>query len=357
MNYKCIQVITTKQKKEFINLPKKIYKDDNPQNKKTEWTLLTGSHSLSGCFELLPFLVVDKNENSICRCALTIYHDDKETAFVGFFESIDDSEAVKVLFASVKETAKKRNIKKLTGPVDASIYIRYRFKTNLFKKTYTGEPYNKDYYERLWIENGFKISLHYFSNVMKEAKPELSDRRMERVLRRIKNKGYSILSPNKKTFDFHLKQVYRLMKDTYTDFPCYKPISDEDFISLFKYLKHILNFNMVKLAYKDGRLAGFCIAVPDYDKNTLGKITIKKLLNIRRIKRNPERYIVLYAGARPDCVGVGTALIQDIFNCLAEKKLKSVSALIRDENMTGKLYENLCEEKYEYSLLSCEIYS
>ena len=52
---------------------------------------------------------------------------------------------------TIEKFAKENKYKRIVGPVDASFWLKYRMKINMFyKPPYTGEPYNKDYYYKLY---------------------------------------------------------------------------------------------------------------------------------------------------------------------------------------------------------------
>ena len=63
-------------------------------------------------------------------------------------------------------------------------------------------------------------------------------------------------------FEKCLKEIYSLVSILYSDFPIYKNISYDDFYILFKDMKKILDFNMVKMAYFNEKAVGFFISIP-----------------------------------------------------------------------------------------------
>ena len=127
--------------KDFISLPKKLYKKDNTENSKEIKQILEESHPLNKYFKLYKFLIYQDRE-VVGRFAFTVYPNDT-TAYIGFFECINDDEVARYLFDIAQKFAKENKYEKIVGPVDASFWLKYRLKINMFdKKTYTGEPYN-----------------------------------------------------------------------------------------------------------------------------------------------------------------------------------------------------------------------
>jgi hypothetical protein len=281
------------------------------------------------------------------------YYDNDATGYVGFFEAKNNIHAVKKMFAAVEKKAVRDGKTRLLGPVDASIYINYRFKVDRFDKVYTGEPYNKSYYPELWERCGFVVSDRYISNQLRKVEEADIDTRLQRVYDRYVQKGYQFVQPkSKRDFQRHLVDVYHLMMETYSDFSGYKMLSEQQFVAMFSPIRKVLNYEMVKLAYKDDKLCAFCISLPNYGGLTRGELTVEKLIKISKIKKKPSEYIVLYVGADKKSAGVGSALIHDVRGVLYRNQCTSIGALIKEGNLTGELYKDLYTDVFHYSLYS-----
>ena len=336
---------------EFFALPKRLYsKRELMQNEKEERSLLGGTHLLSHYFEIYGFVAVDKNGTAVSRCTVTVYPDDS-TAYLGFFESEDNAEAVKLLFAEAERLAAEKGAENIVGPVDASFWIRYRMKTNRFGMPYTGEPYNLPYYPDLWRKCGYEEYERYFSNRYIKVENDVgcekySDRLTEKL-----EAGYLIKSVDPKNFDKALKEVYSLMIELYSGFLTYKRITEEEFKALFGYYKSIMKFNMVKMAYFNGRPVGFYISIPDYGNTVYGRLSALDYAKILLTKRKPKGYVMLYMGVDYSHRGLGKAIAEVIRNELKSEGVPSVGALIRRGNCNKDYFSELIEYEYEYILL------
>lgn len=340
-----------KQKtRDFLALPKRIYSaKERTQNPAEELALLNGTHMLSRYFTVTPVLIYRKNR-VVSRAVVTLYPNDS-TAYIGFFESENDSAAAKLLFITAGEIAVKNGCDKLTGPVDCSFWIKYRMKTDRFGAPYTGEPYNKDYYPALWKENGFEIIKRYTSNHYKVID---SDDGCEKYIARLKEKlseGYTIKSPDDSTFDKTLREVYSLMIELYSRFPIYKRITEEEFCKLCGYLRHILNYRMVKMAYFEEKPVGFFVSVPNFQNRIYGKPSPFKMLRILLEKRKPRSYVILYMGVDEKHRGLGRALCEAVREELKAQQVPSIGALIRDGNCSKVYVDKFIDFEYEYVLL------
>ena len=285
---------------------------------------------------------------------LTYYPDDK-TAYLGFFEAYNDPNAVQTMFRYVEDRATADGKCALLGPVDASIYINYRFKIDRFDKTYTGEPYNKSYYPDLWENYGFSVCTRYSSNQLRRVEAEDIDPRLSRLYDRFIARGYRFVTPQRRDFSHYLTDICDSMMRLYAGFTAYKPLTQAQFVSMFSYLKYVLNFDMVKLVYKEDKLKAFGICLPNYGVLTRGRITPAKLLQILKIRRKPEEYIILYVGAEPGSSGLGGALVHDIRNSLYQNGCTAIGALIKEGNVTGEVYDILYTDQFRYVLLSKEL--
>lgn len=351
--------ITFKEEEEaiqkFTGLPAKLYeKFDLVQNKQEEIALLTGKHVLSHYFETVGILVLNEKEEAVSRALLTFYAGD-ETAYLGFYESEDNEEASKLLFQKAEEAAKEKGYQKVTGPVDASFFIKYRLKTNHFDKYYTGEPYNKEYYLKLWQAAGYEIMENYFSNHYKCVPADIRNEKFAERLKEKEAEGYVIKSPTKEDFDSTFLEVYDLMIELYKSFPVYKHITKEEFAELFGYLKSIIRYNMIKMAYYKGKAVGFFISIPNYKNVVYGKLTFFDIIKILKIKAKPKDYVMLYMGVDFSHKGLGKAMAEAIKEELKASQVPSVGALIRKGNINKDYFEELIDFEYEYVLLKKDL--
>ncbi len=360
MEYKCLTGNNEKIKDLFLKLPEKLYRGEIcPQDFGAEKALLDGTHPLSRDFSVVPIVVVDDKDKAAARGLLTFY-DEEESAYLGFFECIEDIKACRALMEKSEEIVRDKGKNDIIGPVDSSIWIGYRFKIfdyyskNTYidsYKPYTGEPWNKPYYTELWEQCGFSVWKKYYSFRLhkiteKEGKPKY----VERVGQFLK-KGYEFRNLEIRKFDEIIREIYDLLIELYASFPGYKRISYEAFYALFHNLKMILSANDVILIYKDEKLAAFSISVPNFYQNLFGRMTVFKLLKVLLIKRNPKEMVYLYMGVDPAHLGLGSVMAELIRRELYRNGRVPIKALILENKATGAYYNDLLDEKMEYILL------
>lgn len=347
----CFDPRDKKSVRRFLRFPAKLYtKKQLTQDPAAEKAILRGSHTLSHYFSVYPFLVYDEKRSVAARCILTVYPD-SACAYIGFFECIDNSAAARCIFRAAEVKAKKLGCTSLVGPVDASFWIGYRLKTNCFYKLpYTGEPYNLPYYEKFFLENGFGVSGEYVSNRYGKIPQSFLNKRNVRRLQHFTEKGYSICSLDKATFDKSLSEIYRLLISLYSGFQTFSHITEDEFCAMYGSMRFAADLDMVKIAYYNGKAVGFFVTLPNYGNASSGKLTLSKLRHICKVKKAPEDYILLYLGAEPEHLGLGKALSECLLREMCKKQAFSVGALIRKGKVTGSYFSSLIEEQYTYAL-------
>lgn len=353
MEYKAV-MFTPQDKKHvrsFLRFPASLYlKNELMQDAKTEAEILSGQHILSRYFSVYPFLCFDAAQQTAARCILTVYPD-RDCAYIGFFECISDPDAARCIFRAAEEQAQKCGCKSVTGPVDASFWIRYRLKTGGFDQApYTGEPFNLPYYEAFFRENGYGVSGEYLSNRYRTVPQNFLTEKNVRRLQYFKEHGYEIRSLEKDTFDASLHEIYHMIMSLYSDFQTFAPITEAEFRTLYAGMKYAADYDMVKVAYQNGKAVGFFVTLPNYGNAACGRMTPAKLLHFCKTKHHPRDYILLYLGAEPTHLGLGKALSECILRELCDRQAVSVGALIRKGKVTGGYFSQLVQAQYTYAL-------
>ncbi len=340
-----------KYDKLFLDLPKKLYnKKELMQNRAEEEMILNGTHILSKYFDIYKFIVIDEKEKIYARAIVTTYKDDS-SAYVGYFECVENYNISKILLKNIDEFIKKLGYDNIIGPLNCSIWIGYRFKNNYFGNPYSGEPYNKEYYPKMFKDAGYDIYENYFSNGFNRVMDNQENKKFSQRLETMKAKGYVFKEPNDYTFENDLKQIGKLILELYSKFPGYKSITEDEFYMLYKDLKKIIKYKMVKLAYYDDTLVGFFVSIPNYGNAINTRNYLKSIKN----KVFTKEYIMLYLGVTKEHLGLGSALAELMKEELKQNKCTSIGALIKSGNANKAYFKELIEKEYNYVLLSKKI--
>ena len=342
---------------DFLLLPKVLYdKNTLTQNEAEERRIVEETHVLNKYCQQRKILAYDESGDVCGRCVVTLYID-TDTAYIGYFECIENEECAAEIFAKAHACAKETGFAKMVGPVDTSFWIKYRVKADHFeRKPYTAEPYNKLYYKKMFENNGYRVLESWVSNIYR--KTPLFYKRKTVYKERLKNAekaNYRIVSPKPKDFGATLDIIYGLINETFKEFVTFREIAREDFRELFKNYKYILDYRFVKIVYCDSEPVAFSIVLPDYNNLLYGKLTACKKFRIALKKIRSVNYVSLYMGVKKEHRGLGKALAQKIIRNLYVRRAGCIGALITEGKITEKYGEEQICEKVRYLLFEKEL--
>ena len=336
----------------FLDLPSRLYsRQEIMQNRRDEEDLLRGTHFLSRYVTLSKFLVIER-DRALARCVVTEYPGD-QTASFGFFECMEDFAVFQALMQAVERHVTELQYTCLEGPLDVSLWIRYRFKSNCFDRLpYTGEPYNKPYYPGFFTQAGYAVKERYVSNryhalPKKDFELPVYKARWEQFTA----SGYEIRSPKKEEWDKCIREIYDMISVLYRNFLTYHEITKEEFAASYDSYRPVVDYDLIKIAYFKGKAVGFFMGVPNYGNLASLPRTPGNLLRFFKIKLRPKEYVLLYMGVMPEHRGIGKALTHSIMAELAKKGVPSIGALIRQGNPNFDYAKEYMDSRYEYVYL------
>ena len=355
-NKTCVEFdVSEKHLSDFMRMTSYLYsrkKDAFDRGELKE--LLLGTHILSKYFTLRKFCIYC-DEKIVGRFVLTFYSGD-DTAYLGFVEGIEEEEVWNFLFERAEFYAKQSGCQRIIGPVDASFWIRYRLKIDFFEEEpYTGEPYHREYYLNMFLKNGYHIIQKCSSSFYGRVREDYQNVKLKKRYQQFNENGYKIVSPEADDINMILKDIYHAVSRLYRNFPVYKEVSLEDFCEYMKRYFKIINLNMVKIAYHEEKMVGFCIAIPDY---RTAVYHVNKILNLCKVlyyKKFPKKYILLYMGVDKEHKGLGSALSYVIYEELKKIRCESIGALILEGKVTQGYAGDLIKKRYNYVLLGKDL--
>lgn len=323
----------------------------------TEMALLRGQHVLSKTLQIQAYLFLDTEEtndslltqeNCLARIAL-IRTDGQDEMCFGYFAKRDCLLDISPLLEAVERAAKELGATCLIGPVNGSFWLSYRFKIDSFDlKPYFGEPRNPAGYPALFEAACYRQANIYRSNYYPPG--ALVTKRMQDRLGGFQALGYTIRTPRPREQEELITDLHGLISELYLDFPLYHKVDLSSFRTLFGTLPTVADFRLLRIAYKDGQPVGFLIALPDYQDRLDTKQRVwKKLLAILG-KRRIKQTVLLYLGAKPDSLGLGSALVADFARTVRERKLSVIAALIEGDKVTGSYAHDRISQTRRYAL-------
>lgn len=202
--------------------------------------------------------VVDDNHNKFHK---------EQTAFFGFFESIDDQEVASALLDEVARWARERGMQMLRGPMNPST----NHECGLLVEGFNQSPsvmmtYNPPYYAKL-IENwGFKKAKDLFAYDIDGRKVKFSEKLMAQA-EKLRQSGRVTFRPvNMSRFDQEIQTILDIYNDAWESNWGFVPMNDEEFRHMAKDMKLILDPELLLIAEVAGQPAGFALTLPDVNQ-------------------------------------------------------------------------------------------
>jgi hypothetical protein len=337
---------------------KKVFTDANPLFEHAEmqlWVAERGGRDVGRIAGIL-----DRSHNEFHR---------ERTAFFGFFESVDDPEVSRALFAQVAGWAKERGMDRILGPMNPTT----NDECGLLVEGFGSPPvlmmtYNPAYYIGLFEGQGLKKAkdlLAYWFPL--EEKPLA---RLSRVAERYRKRESDVIVRNvsKGGLEKDLLKIREVYNEAWEKNWGFVPMTPEEMDFMAKRMKPLLVEELLWLAElrrPDGTLEpiAFMLMLPDYNvaiAPTKGRLLpfgwLKFLLGTRRIKT--VRVLTLGIKKTHRLSGIQSIMMSDSLRWLLKKGYTGceVSWLLEDNELVigavklwgGRLYKTY--RIYEKSL-------
>lgn len=316
---------------DFIKLPEKIYENDPFYLKKIE----------NIPKDAILFSVLRDREILSRACLIhnpELSYQKKKTAQIGYFESVDDINAVRFLFENIKNYCKEKGFECLIGPINGSTWQKYRVTLPSKNPPFFLDNYNKPYYQKLFVQSGFIPISKYTSTVYRNLNRDFS--RLEKFENIFKKKNITVRHFNVNDFDNEMSKIYEISIKSFKENFLYTPISYEEFISMYSAIKPLINPEWILIAEQDNQPIAFIFCVENiFEKN-------KKSLVFKTLAKIPQANIK----------GLGTYLAEKLHKQARDKGYDEViHALMYEENVSANILGAEAELLHEYVLYGVEL--
>ena len=239
-------------------------------------------------------------------------HDDR-VGFFGFFECLDDQDVADALLNTAADWCRARGHDVMRGPASFSVNDECGLLVDGFETPPTlMMPHNPRYYIRLLEQAGFTKAkdLWVYQGGSMEGYVPVPER-LTRATELIRQRHGITLRPlNMKDFDGEVERIKELYNAAWEKNWGFVPMTDHEIDHLAEQFKPVVIPELVPMAYKDGKLIGFGIALPDlnvvFRNNRSGRLfpVIFRLLWALKMKRI-RRARILLLGVVPAQQGKG----------------------------------------------------
>lgn len=327
-----IEVTGKETAREFLELPRKIYRADPnwicPLEKDIEFIFDPRRNHFFSHGECTRWILKRNGEVS-GRIAAFINHNKAfknpvPTGGAGFFECINDRDAAFKLFDTAKQWLKEKGMKAIEAPVNFGENDKYwGLLVEGFKPPSIGMNYNPPYYIDLFESFGFTKFYDQYTNILNAGAP--MPERFTRIAEWVMQKpGYSFRHFDKKYFNRFAADFMEIYNDAWSDFENFSPINLSTIGDIFSQMKPIIDEKIIWYAYSNDEPAAFILCLPDVNKvlkHLNGKMNLWSKLKFLWYQQTMEvdriRIIVMGCRKKFQNHGLESALIR----CLQKEVL------------------------------------
>ena len=329
---KIITVKNSKQVKDFVMFPFKLYKDCEywvpPIIKEEIEAMDTSKNPVFKNAEAEFYLAYDEDENIVGRIAaivnwVEIKDQKKNKLRFGWYDTIDNIDVSKKLIEKVLEFGKERKLEFIEGPVgfsnmDKAGLLTYGYDELNTMITWYHYPYQKEHLLKLglkqlaeWVEYKIKI----FSE---EEAPEKVKKFAEIIAKRYNLKSINFKST--KEIIPYVDKMFELLNITYSPLQTYVTIKQYQ-IDFYKekFIKYIHPDFIKCVVDSEGNLIAFLITMPSFSralKKMNGKLFPFGFLHIFKAQHFNDRVSLYLIGVDPKYQSKGATAI--LFNDLQQ---------------------------------------
>lgn len=335
------EVNNRKERQEFINFPKRLYKDDPNWvcilDRELEATFDPNKNHLFRQGDARRWLLKDDNGITIGRIAAFFDRvrssaNRQQTGGIGFFEVTENREAAFTLFDTAKEWLKNRGMEAMDGPINfGENDNNWGLLVEGFMQQGFGMPYNKKYYRDFFESYGFRNYYEQYSyhrEVFNEkGEIDFPPRIMKIAEWLTKRPGYSFEHfefVKKDKFINDLVDIYNsawsVFKEDFT------PLDPDLLNATLQKARAFIDEDLIWFAYHNNKPVAFFILFPDLNqiiKPFKGKINLWNMIRFAYAKATHKmtRMRALVGGVHPSYQnkGIESAIFYNVYQICMHK--------------------------------------
>ena len=336
------EVLTRQQLNEFVNFPKKLYKDDPywicPLNSGVEEVFDPGvNHSFSHG-SAIRWLLIDDDNQVIGRVAaftdnIRSSAHSQPTGGIGFFEVVESREAAFMLFDTAIRWLKDKGMEAADAPINFGENDNYwGLLVDGFMQQSFGMPYNKPYYRSYFEAYGFR---KYFEQYSYHRKVREDDNTIVQFPERImkiaewlsKRPGFSFRHFEIKNRAKYINDIVEIYNSTWSVFKeDFTPMEKDILYESFEKARPIIDEELIWFAYHNDMPISFFVLLPDLNqilKHLDGSLSLWNKLKFLyyREKHEMTRMRAVVGGVHPSFQnsGVESAIFYHLYEVFKKK--------------------------------------
>lgn len=310
-NITFVEVINESQKKEFLEFPARLYRDDEnyirPLDKDIEDVFNPQKNKFFKTGECARFLF-KKNGKTVGKVAVFVnkkYKQEQPTGGIGFYDSINDQEVANLIFDHCKDWLQQRGMEAMDGPINFGERDKFwGLLTEGFIEPLYNMNYNFPYYKDLFEDYGFQI---YF-NQLCFSRPVFGE--VSRVFtvfyeKHKRNPAISARPMKKNNLDKFARDFTEVYNKAWASHGGGKQMEEAKARKMFQSMKPIINEHISWFVYENEKPIAMWLNIPDLNqwfKYLDGKFGVwqkLKFLWLKKFQKN-EKMVGLVFGVIPE---------------------------------------------------------
>jgi len=224
-----------------------------------------------------------------------------KTAFFGFFESLDDEDAVRFMFYVVEQYCRTVGAEHIEGPFNPNHYSELGFQSDHFGEAPTFfQTYSPEYYPGLLRGLDFDISKTVHTRKNDHIRQYISQH-FDNEDAAVGTDGYVVRTFRKNDFKGELERIREVFNDAFACNWCFLPLSREEYRFSAKFLNLVTYPELITIVEHHGEPVGVLECVQDVNpliRDLHGSAGPLKYVNYQRKRKNIRRLIVYAVGIK-----------------------------------------------------------
>jgi len=355
------EVLTKKDRREFIYLPDKVHKHEPdwlPPIYMDEWELYDKKKNKSYQYADALLLLAYRDEKPVGRIMGIINNrynsiNNEQNGRFCFMECYNDKEVFHALITKVEDWARSKDMVRIIGPLGFSDKDPQGFQIEGFEyPLFMTAPNNSEYMPHLIEEEGYekKVDLVNYLGKIPETFPLV----YERVFARLENnKEYKIVEfASKKELKPYIIGVLELMNETFAEIYGFVPLTDKEKADFAARYLPILDPKFIKVIVANEKLVGFAVGMPDISKGIKranGKLLPFGIFKILQESKRSKKLLMMLGGVKKEYRGKGLEVLMGV------KILQSGIKHKMDTLDSHLVLEDNTKMRAEYERVGCQV--
>ena len=283
-----VEVKDKKEKKEFLNLPVRLYKHDpnwiRPLDKDIENVFDPAKNKFFKYGECIRWILLNDQNETIGRVAAfysertATKDNDQPTGGMGFFECINDQKAAHKLFNQCREWLIDKGMEAMDGPINFGSRDRWwgLLAEGFTQPTYCSN-YNPPYYKELFESYGFQVYFRQYTYARKIKEGGLDPKVYEKAQLIRNNPDIVFRHIRKKNLSKYAEDFRYVYNKAWAKHAGLKEMTPEQAMAIMKQIKPVIDEKIIWFGYHKDEPIAFYVNLPELNqiiKHVNGKLDL-----------------------------------------------------------------------------------